>query len=232
VSGRPGFTIVLPPGWARIPVGKGSREVISAILDRTFAGVQDPRAAGLRRQLHTALTRQVRAAAAQSGAELYLPVERVHGVTVPASVVVSMPRLDPGEDPADVLLAVVARRPCAEVVEIGGAPAVRTLDVRAAAGPVGVGEDGAPARRQLTYYLADAGAVPGASPRYAIVSAGILEDAGEGGGVVADAVTELVDAMLTTFRWVDRASSEQDAQTTAQGRTQPVDTTDRTEVER
>jgi hypothetical protein len=193
-----GFAIALPPGWVRIPVGKGSREVITAVLDRTFAGVKDPRAAGLRRQLHTALTRQVRAAAVQSGVELYLPVERVHGVTVPACVVVSMPRLDPAEDPADVLLAVVARRPGADVVEIGGAPAVRTLVEYDATGTAGVGESGTPSRRQVTYYLAGTGP----SPRYAVVTASILEGAGEGGAAVADAVTELVDAMLTTFRWL------------------------------
>ncbi|PFG41284.1 hypothetical protein ATJ97_3832 [Georgenia soli] len=193
-----GFTIVVPPGWARIPVGKGSREAVTAVLDRTFAGVQDPRAAGLRRQLHTALTRQIRAAAARGGVELYLPVERVHGVTVPASVVVSMPRLDPGEDPGEVLLAVVARRPGAEVVEIGGAPAVRTLDQQDATGTAGVGEDGAPARRQLTFFIAEEG--PGA--RYAVVTASILEGPGSGGSAVADAITELVDAMLTTFRWL------------------------------
>lgn len=202
-----GFTIVVPTGWVRIPVGKGSREAITAVLDRTFAGVEDPRAAGLRRQLHTALTRQVRAAAAQSGVELYLPVERVHGVTVPASVVVSTPRLDGGEEPTEVLLGVVARRPGAEVVEIGGAPAVRTLQHLAAHGQVGVGEDGAPARRQLTYYLA--GAAPGA--RYAVVSASILEGAGAGGAAVADAVTELVDAMLTTFRWAGRTPATKPA---------------------
>jgi hypothetical protein len=193
-----GFTVVVPRGWARIPVGKGSREALDAVLDRTFAGVRDARATALRRHLHTALARQVRAAAAQGGVELYLPVERVHHVTVPASVVVSMPRLDAGEDATDVLLAVVARRPGAEVVEIGGAPAVRTLEHLAARGAVGVGEDGAPTRRQLTYYLAD----PGPSPRCAVVAATILEGSGEGGATVADAVTELVDAMLTTFRWL------------------------------
>jgi hypothetical protein len=192
--------IVVPPGWVRIPVGKGSREAVTAVLDRTFAGVEDPRAAGLRRQLQTALTRQVRAAAAQSGVELYLPVERVHGVTVPASAIVSLPRLEPAEDPTDVLLAVVARRPGAEVVEIGGAPAVRTLEHLAAGGAAGVGEEGVPARRQLTYYLAE----EGAGARYAVVSASILEGYGDGGAAVADAVTELIDAMLTTFRWVRR----------------------------
>ncbi|MCK6209433.1 hypothetical protein KZX45_02615 [Georgenia sp. EYE_87] len=203
-----GFSIVVPPGWVRIPVGKGSRQAVTAVLDRTFAGIEDPRVAGLRRQLQTAITRQVRAAAAQSGVELYLPVERVHGVTVPASAIVSLPRLEPAEDPADVLLAVVARRPGAEVVEIGGAPAVRTLEHLAGSGAVGVGEEGAPARRQLTYYLAEAGA----GARYAVVSASILEGPDDGGAAVADAVTELIDAMLTTFRWVRRGQEPERVQ--------------------
>lgn len=213
-----GFTIAVPPGWVRVPVGKGSREVITAVLDRTFAGVHDPRAAGLRRQMHTALARQVRAAAAHSGVELYLPVERVHGVTVPASVVVSMPPLDGGEDPTDVLLAVVARRPGAEVVEIGGAPAVRTMEHLAAQGVVGVGEEGAPDRRQLTYYLTDAGT----SPRYAVVSASILEGPGEQGAAVADAVVELVDAMLTTFRWGGRVQAPGPMEAPTRSTVEPV----------
>ncbi|MPV37177.1 hypothetical protein [Georgenia subflava] len=192
------FTIVVPTGWGRIPVGKGSREAVEKILDRTFAGTSGPQAARLRSQIQGALHRQLRAAAAQSGVELYLPVERVHGITVPASVIASVPSLDGDDEPMDVLLGVAARHPGAEVIEVGGTPCVRAT--RAGLASDGGGElSGSPvASRQISYYLTD----PTDTSRYVILAATILEADGEGGAAVADAVTELVDAMLTTFRWV------------------------------
>lgn len=185
------FTVLVPTGWARIPVGRGSREAVRTVLDRSFADVVHPSAAVLRRQLEGTLTRQLRAAAGQHAAEIYLPVTQVRGITVPASVVVSLPPLEAGQEARDLLLALAARDGSAEVVDVGGEPAVRVERHHAA------GADGTPASRQVLYHLGDGG-------RYAVLSGTVLEGPGDGGSAVADATTELVDAMASTFRWAGR----------------------------
>lgn len=197
---RAPFTMVLPAGWSRIPVGAGSAAAVRRILDRATARADDPRAAGVRRRLEQLLMAQVDAAAKQSGVELYLPTSQVHGVTVPASVIVSAPRVTEGTDPMDTLLAVAARSPGAEVVEIDGKPAVRSVR-RSHTPRMGEGFEGmSHPTRQVVYYLAD----PADQRRYLVVSAQVLEAEVESGTALADAVTELVDAMLTTFRWLPR----------------------------
>lgn len=191
------FTIVLPRGWSRVPVGPGASAAIRTILDRAVAGVDDARAVRVRRRLQELLHQQVKAAEAQSGTELYLPTEQVHGVSVPASVVVSVPALAEDADPMDVLLAVAARRRGAEVLDVGGQPAVRAEHREE---PATLGEDLAgveAAVRQVVYFLAD----PADRGRFVVMSASILESTAQGGAAVADAVTELVDAMVSTFRW-------------------------------
>src|SRR5699024_1408634 len=93
------FTLVLPPGWSRIPLGSGSRAAVRAVVDRAVAGLDDRRAVDVRRRLQQLLSEQVQAAQAQSGIELYLPTEPVHGISVPASVVVSLPPVGADADP-------------------------------------------------------------------------------------------------------------------------------------
>ena len=194
------YSLVLPAGWSRIPVGPGARPAIKRILDAAVARSDDPRAVGVRRRLEDMLTAQVKEAASHAGVELYLPTAQVHGISVPASIVVSAPQVAPGTDPMDLLLAVAARREGSEVLEIDGKPAVRNerTDDRP---QLGDGfEDAKVSNRQIVYYLAD----PQDERRYLVLTATVLEGAGEGGSAVADAVTELIDAMLTTFRWLDR----------------------------
>ena len=196
-TARPQYTMVLPHGWSRIPVGRGARAAIKGSLDKAVARSDDRRAIGVRRHLQELLTEQVNAAEAQSGVELCLPTDQVHGVTVPASVLISMPAGPTEGDPMDVLLAVAAKRPGAEVVDIAGKPAVRT-EKRTENVDAGGTFDGVQARtRQIVYFLAD----PEDRRRYAVVSAQVLEATMDGGAAVADAVTELIDAMLSTFRW-------------------------------
>ncbi|MCM3659528.1 hypothetical protein M3148_00735 [Georgenia satyanarayanai] len=193
------FTLVLPPGWSRIPLGTGSRPAVRAVVDRAVAGLDDRRAVDVRRRLQQLLSEQVQAAQAQSGVELYLPTEQVHGISVPASVVVSLPPVGADADPMDLLLAVAAKRRGAQVVDVGGKPAVRTED-RQESAPLGeIFAETHAAARQIVHFLAD----PDDRSRYAVVSGTVLESTAEGGAAVADAVTELVDALVSTFRWVD-----------------------------
>lgn len=202
---HPPFTIVLPAGWSRIPIGPGSRPAIKRILDAAVDRTDDPRAVQVRRRLEQMLTAQVRAAQEQSGVELYLPTAQVHGITVPASVVVSAPKPEAGTDPTEVLLAVAARRKGAAVLDIGGKPAVRTERLVAPPREVDAYDGAPPPSRQVVYFLAD----PDDDRRYLVVSASVLVGEGEGPAAVADAVTELVDAMLTTFRWLDVDTPEE-----------------------
>src|SRR5690606_36600929 len=85
------FTNVRPRGWSPVPGGPAASAAIRTILDRAVAGVDDARAVRVRRRLQELLHQQVKVAEAQSATELYLPTEQVHAVSVPASVVVSVP---------------------------------------------------------------------------------------------------------------------------------------------
>lgn len=198
------YTLVLPAGWSRIPVGRGSRAAIRRILDAAAARSDDPGTVGVRRRLEEMLTAQVEEAARHQGVALYLPTAQVHGISVPASIVVSAPQLTTGGDPMDLLLAVAARRDGSEVLEIDGKPAVRNERTQAEPRLRDGFEGGELSTRQIVYYLAD----PQDDRRYLVITASVLEGTGEGAEEIADAVTELVDAMLTTFRWLPSPTTE------------------------
>ena len=194
-----GYGLVLPPGWRKIPVRQGTREAIKHILDEVMGRVSKsvPREKLVRPriQLEQQLTAMADRARRSSGLDLYLPIEYMHGSTVPASFVVS--EGSPGQlgdeaDPADVITFLATQTPGSSMTEVDGALGARTETV-APADP----ENDVPfGSRRVDYVLT----VPSDPGRWLMITFSTLGD-GDPEGQFARILVELFDAIMSTFRW-------------------------------
>jgi hypothetical protein len=93
VAEAAGYTLVLPPGWERIPARQGTDDAIKAILEAKFRELPPdlPRdqLAPYRAEIEGKLRRAAAQARKNGAIDLYLPVELRGGLPVPASFVVS-----------------------------------------------------------------------------------------------------------------------------------------------
>lgn len=188
-----GYALVLPPGWARIPLRTGTEQTIDAIVDRTFAGLPRDQVASLRRDLQVRLRELTTAARRGNGLDVYLPTERLHGFTAGASFVVAEVAFDSTErlEPA-LLIARLTGAESSSPVQVGGVVGVRSEKV-APPRPDG-GED--VGSRRIDYAFP----VPGDDDRWVLVSFSTIGQ-GDPGDALADLLVELFDAIMTTFRW-------------------------------
>ena len=203
-----GYSIVLPPGWRRIPVRWGSKKAIREAVDAAFSVLPKdapPDTVGpYRRELERYLTDLVRDARTKGGIDLYLPVLPVYGAPLPASFVVAdiSEALRPaGEmpDPAQAIALFAADNDYVNPVTVDGAMGLRTEKT----GKASLEEDGEFGTHQVDYVLS----VPGTRDRWLAVYFSTL-----GGGnpddQVAALLTGLFDAMMTTFRWEQEVQGE------------------------
>jgi hypothetical protein len=175
-EGRPaagGYTVVIPPGWCRIPLRHGTNAAIKKILDKSFRHLPRDRVAPYRREIERRLKALVAQSRSNAGLDLYFPVDPTQDGPVPASFLVSEARYSPaaetGEeiDPAQVLAYL---GPEAELQY---------------------------ATRRVEYTLA----VPGNPGRW-LVAAFSTPGAADPDGRLALLLTELFDAIMLTFRWL------------------------------
>jgi hypothetical protein len=193
-----GYSLVLPPGWRKIPLRGGTAKVIRAIVKDAVAraaphGPQDTVSA-YRVELERRFAEMVADARAGGGIDMYLPVMPVHDTAIPASFIVSETTI---EQTAPSLAALAA-----ELSESGGL--VREVSVDGAAGlRIGRTNGPVPAKgldvgsRCVDYMLP----VPGSMvARWLVIAFSTL-----GGGDPEDRIsvllTDLFDAMMSTFRW-------------------------------
>ena len=190
-----GYSIVLPPGWQRIPLRSGTDKAIRGAVRTAFAGL--PRDAppdtvsSHRLRLERQLARAARHARDQGGSDMYVPAGPVYQAPVAASFVVSELSLGPA-DPAGVAAMLVAGDDPWQPVTTDGAGGVR---VERTAGP-SPGEGVEFGSRRVDYILP----VPGRSGRWLMIAFSTF-GAGDPGDRVAEALTELFDAIMSTFRW-------------------------------
>lgn len=200
---RVGYRLVLPPGWARIPLREDTDAAITAILDDSLAQLGDnlPREKinPLRAELTKRLREQAQVARENEGIDLYLPVARRGGKTIGASFVVGLMRFDSVESPdaEDVLFALAARSDDARMASVDSAPAVRTEEVAAQSAQFAVDQQQYGSRR-VTYVVA----VPGELDTWLSSSFSTIGD-GDPDGEVAHVLVELFDAIMSTWRWVE-----------------------------
>lgn len=194
-----GYTLVLPPGWARVPLRDGADGAISKILDRAHAGLSRDQVASARRELRQRLRSLVALARERQGLDLYLPVERVHGFTLGASFIVAQVSFG-AEEPLDpsLLVAGLTSETDSAPVTVGGVVGSRAEGVLSA----DPATDTPFGSRRVDYVLP----VPADADRWLLVSFSAIGQ-GNPRDEVADLAVELFDAIMTTFRWTARSLS-------------------------
>jgi hypothetical protein len=200
-----GYTLVLPPGWARIPVRSGTSQAIKRILDdklRTLP-VKVSRDAILpyRVMIEGHLRKIAAEARKQGGLDLYLPIDFRNGSLISASFVISEGTLAAsGREPAPAdLLTALAEDDDAATVSVGNSPSLRKEHF-ARADPVSGTEYGS---RRVDYVMP----VPDDDSRWLIAAFSTVVNE-EAPDWFAKLLVELFDAIMSTFRWTTTQSSE------------------------
>lgn len=203
-----GYSIVLPPGWRRIPVRLGSKKAIGEAVDEAFSvlpkDAPPDKVGPYRKELQRYLTDLVRDARTKGGIDLYLPILPVYGAPMPASFVVAdiSEALRPaGEvpDPAQAIALFAADNDHAHPVTVDGAMGLRLEKT----GKASLEQSEEFATHQVDYILS----VPGTRDRWLAVYFATL-GGGDPDDHVAALLTGLFDAMMTTFRWDQEVRGE------------------------
>jgi hypothetical protein len=189
---------MLPPGWERVPLREGTDEAVKKIVDEAVRGLPDdvPRdkLTAARMELTKRLRGSVRQARDNAGLDLYLPVREIHGTVVPASFLVaefSLTSVVP-LNPARVAERILGTTENAEETTVDGASGLRVDRI----GRPHIKQEIEHASRRVEYVLP----VPRDPERWVVVGFGTVAD-GDPSGEFADALVELFDAVMTTFRW-------------------------------
>ncbi|GAA2545037.1 hypothetical protein GCM10010423_50490 [Streptomyces levis] len=194
-----GYNLVQPPGWDMIPLREGTSEAIKRIVDRSVDELPDdiPRddLAKARMELIKRLKRVARQARESRAMDLHLPVERVDGMALPASFIVSEPLTVPavGQDAGLVLSSLRPDASQSEEITIDGATGFRVDGV---AQP-DIARDVEFASRRVEYLLQIPDSAP---PKWLTISFSTIAD-GRPDGEMAELLVDLFDAVMTTFRW-------------------------------
>lgn len=193
-----GYTLVLPPGWVRIPVRRGTDAAVRAVVEEALKqvpkSVPRDRLAPYRAELEGRLREMARQARDRGGVDLYLPVATRSLVPVSASFVVSEGKMNTPGGSAEQMVAYLAAQDDGDrrVVTVDGGAAVRAERV---AGPESAVELTAGSRR-VEYMVP----VPHEQDRWVFVVFSTL-GAGDPDDDIACALAELFDAIMSTFRW-------------------------------
>jgi hypothetical protein len=197
-----GYHIVLPPGWAQIPLRSGTEAAVEAILDSITAGRPlDDALLARRSSIVEDLLKAAAAARECRGLHLYLPVTAIHGLVVAASFVVADVAFGAAEplDPA-LLVSRLAADPGAKRVRIDGTPGTRTES----AAPADPGHGAPLPSRRIDYVMP----FPDDADRWLAVTFSVLQPP-DGQEDLSAVWIEMFDAIMTTFRWT-RAATEPD----------------------
>lgn len=201
------YTVLLPPGWQRLPVGQGGHEAIRAVLDHTFRNVPPDTAGPFRCELEKVLLAQLEQARRQHGLDLYLPVGGLRGRPVAASFIVShLPPANLSGDADEVAVQVMTEladgdaRSAAEPVNVAGMPALRTdrLAAPELRPPFGVERTS----RRVHYVVPVPEGGGFLVVAFSTVASEPSTDAdGRPEPLLSDALVDLFDAVMTTLRW-------------------------------
>ncbi|MFF7900281.1 hypothetical protein ACIP4X_10440 [Streptomyces sp. NPDC088817] len=171
------------------------------VLDHAFEGMPRDEVFAYRRDLEAKLWQRVEDARKADGLDLYLPVELMHGISVPASILVSETRLTgvEGLDPQEAALLMAGSEDGREVVDLDGAPAVRAERTAQPDPESGIEF---PSRR-VDYQVP----VPGQPWRWLTVAFSTV-GAEDVDGELSLLLVDLFDAVMTTFRWRTPSDSQ------------------------
>jgi hypothetical protein len=202
-QGAGGYTLVLPPGWRRIPLRQGTSAALRKILDDAFSGLPRDKVAPYRIEVERRMKEQIADARRNAGIDMYIPVERAASGPVPASFVVSDAFLGPADsaetvDPAQVVAYLASaggeggEGGRTRIAHLDGASGVRVE----ATVPGDPGAELPYGSRRCQYIVP----VPGHAGRWLLVTFS-TPGARDPDGEFAILLTELFDAIMSTFRW-------------------------------
>ena len=194
------FELIVPDGWVHIPTtpefNRLRERTINAVIRQALPDTLPRDKAGpWRRILRRDLTDATDEAARQGARAVVLPVQEMHGMRLPGTLLLSVIE-DPGgpPDPKLVLDSILGDAgPDGMALEIGGCPAARVSQI-VDSGPI---KRKTPAVR-VSYYVA----APDAPGVWGVLTFTVLTD----GDVEADAVRAIVllfDSVVCTLRWAD-----------------------------
>lgn len=187
-----GYTVVLPPGWVRIPANSGDtdKRLDDAIDSALPPDLPRDEAVRLKVKIKGRLLAAVAESTEIGALDLYLPIQGMHGHAIPASFLVSEIPIGAGREADEAARELQAKG--AEPMPVDGVTALRLDDL---VPPDSLMTDVEVPARRITYLVP----VPGA-PRWLAVSFSTIGD-GDPSGEFAELLVGLFDAIMTTFRW-------------------------------
>lgn len=189
------FSMLLPPGWARLPLDSRVPLRARSLVAERVSAVPPQRREDLRARLTRELTAVLESAARQGGTDVLLSVDPVAGRPVPASCLVTHLEGE-GRGVLDALVATLAARPDAVrelgTVQVAGKSAVRRLTTRRERVPAEAGAPGGVLTvTQLDYFVP----LPGGGGLLVLTFSTPIEQ-------LAPPLVALFDAMAGSLRWV------------------------------
>jgi hypothetical protein len=196
-----GYSLILPPGWVGVPLrdqkatDSSVRKIVNKACEELPSNFPRDKVTPYRLEIERRLRKGVAQAQTGSGLDLYLPVYERGRVPLGASFVVAEMAGPLNSSDAKSILALMAdgsENDHCESVEVAESPALRR-DVMVGGD---LQEDAELASRRVDYLIP----VPQDPNRWVIVSFSTV-GAGDPEDEIAEATTELFDAIMTTFRW-------------------------------
>jgi hypothetical protein len=179
------FAVLLPPGWARIPLDGREGARAAALAANKTAGLAEPERSAVREKLTRTIRQALQDARAAGGIDVLLSLAERDGIPLAASCLISY--LDKGQEvPLDLLAAELSADDDGagggggnvSLTEAGGCPAVRRRHI----------EDGI---TRLDYFLP----MPGRPTGFLVMAFGTPMEP------LADALVTLFDAIAQSLRW-------------------------------
>jgi hypothetical protein len=200
------YTLLLPPGWARLPTGPAAPSAVTALVNRRFQSLPADTRDLVRRRLRREILEILNRAEAAGGIEVHLLVDPVRDHPVSAACLASyVGSADPGRQvsAAQLLPELDDDTATLTTVAVGGAPAVRRqyvtpaspelsgLEPAAGTNDVTTGRAALPAATHVDYVVP----VPGRDGHLLLSFSTATPE-------VADELVLLFDAIVSTLRWV------------------------------
>lgn len=171
------FTVLLPPGWVRIPLDGRELARASALATAKAAGLTEPQREAVKQQVLRLLRDAIRHAREAGGTDMMMSLAERDGLPLAASCLVSYVE-EGGPVPMDMLAAELVRDGGAvSETEIDGVPAIRRRYLE-------------PPVTRLDFYLR----VPGRGGLLTLAFATPVQP-------LADALVLLFDAIAESLRW-------------------------------
>ncbi len=171
------FTVLLPPGWVRIPLDGREKAAAAALATAKVADLAEPQRSQARKQLHQMLRLAIRHAREAGGIDIMLSLAEREGIPLAASCLVSYVEQDPPICPGQLATELGLDGGEVSGLELAGCPAVRH---RCLERPV----------TRVDYHLP----VPGKTGLLTLAFSTPLEP-------LADPLVLLFDAIAETLRW-------------------------------